>query len=97
MRDGGGVLFRHKRIGANGKPFCCLKFRTMCVDAEAKLQKLLAEDPEARAEWKRDFKLRNDPRVTALGNFLRQTSPAELPPLFTIIKGDRSLAIGRPS
>lgn len=96
MRDGGGVLFRHKRIGANGKTFCCLKFRTMCVDAEAKLQKLLAEDAEARAEWKRDFKLRNDPRVTALGNFLRQTSLDELPQLFNIIKGDMSLVGPRP-
>lgn len=95
-RDGGPILFRHKRIGANGKPFSCLKFRTMCVDAEARLQKLLAEDPEARAEWERDFKLKNDPRVTGLGNFMRQTSLDELPQLFNVIRGEMSLVGPRP-
>jgi undecaprenyl-phosphate galactose phosphotransferase len=95
-RDGGSILFRHKRIGVNGKPFCCLKFRTMCADAEERLQKLLAEDPEARAEWERDFKLKNDPRVTRLGNFMRQTSLDELPQLFNVIKGEMSLVGPRP-
>jgi Undecaprenyl-phosphate galactose phosphotransferase WbaP len=95
-RDGGPILFRHKRIGANGKPFSCLKFRTMCVDAEERLQKLLAENPEARAEWERDFKLKNDPRVTSLGNFMRQTSLDELPQLFNVIRGEMSLVGPRP-
>ncbi len=95
-RDGGPILFRHKRIGANGKSFCCLKFRTMCADAEERLQKLLAEDPEARAEWERDFKLKDDPRVTPLGNFMRQTSLDELPQLFNVIKGEMSLVGPRP-
>lgn len=95
-RDGGPIFFRHKRIGANGKPFSCLKFRTMCADAEARLQKLLAEDPEARAEWERDFKLKNDPRVTRLGSFMRQTSLDELPQLFNVIRGEMSLVGPRP-
>jgi Undecaprenyl-phosphate galactose phosphotransferase WbaP len=95
-RDGGPILFRHKRIGANGKPFSCLKFRTMCVDAEERLQNLLAADPEARAEWERDFKLKNDPRVTTLGNFMRQTSLDELPQLFNVIRGEMSLVGPRP-
>ena len=95
-RDGGSVLFRHKRIGANGKPFHCLKFRTMCPDAEARLQKLLDENPEALAEWQRDFKLKDDPRVTGLGAFMRQTSLDELPQLFNVIKGEMSLVGPRP-
>lgn len=95
-RDGGPILFRHKRIGANGKSFYCLKFRTMCVDAEQRLQKLLAEDSEARAEWERDFKLKNDPRVTSLGHLMRQTSLDELPQLFNVIRGEMSLVGPRP-
>ena len=94
--DGGCALFRHKRIGANGKTFHCLKFRTMCVDAEARLQKLLEESPEARAEWDRDFKLKDDPRVTPLGAFMRQTSLDELPQLLNVIKGEMSLVGPRP-
>jgi undecaprenyl-phosphate galactose phosphotransferase len=95
-RDGGPILFRHKRIGVNGKSFPCLKFRTMCVDAEARLQRLLAENPEARAEWERDFKLKDDPRVTPFGNFMRQTSLDELPQLFNVIRGEMSLVGPRP-
>lgn len=95
-RDGGPVLFRHKRIGANGRPFYCLKFRTMCTDAEARLQKLLAEDPEARAAWERDFKLKRDPRVTRFGDFMRRTSIDELPQLVNVIKGEMSLVGPRP-
>lgn len=95
-RDGGSVLFSHKRIGANGKPFRCLKFRTMCPDAEARLQKLLDENPEARAEWERDFKLKDDPRVTRLGAFMRETSLDELPQLLNVIKGEMSLVGPRP-
>lgn len=95
-RDGGPVLFRHRRIGANGRPFYCLKFRSMCTDAEARLQKLLAENPEARAAWERDFKLKSDPRVTPLGDFMRRTSLDELPQLINVIKGDMSLVGPRP-
>jgi undecaprenyl-phosphate galactose phosphotransferase len=95
-RDGGVVLFRHKRIGADGKFFECLKFRTMCPDAEERLKKVLSENPEARAEWERDFKLKSDPRVTRLGHFLRQTSLDELPQLINVIRGDMSLVGPRP-
>jgi exopolysaccharide production protein ExoY len=95
-RDGGPVLFGHRRIGANGQPFICWKFRSMVVDAEAALKRTLATDPEARREWERDFKLRNDPRVTRLGRFLRKSSLDELPQLFSVITGEMSLIGPRP-
>jgi Undecaprenyl-phosphate galactose phosphotransferase WbaP len=94
--DGGPALFRHRRIGADGRPFYCLKFRSMCVDAEARLKEYLANNPEAQAEWDRDFKLKVDPRITRLGNLLRRTSLDELPQLLNVIKGDMSLVGPRP-
>ncbi len=94
--DGGPALFAHKRIGANGRFFGCLKFRSMCLDAEKRLQDILERDPAARAEWERDHKLRNDPRVTAVGRFLRQTSLDELPQLINVLIGDMSLVGPRP-
>ena len=95
-RDGGPVFFGHHRIGASGQVFRCWKFRTMVVDADRVLRDLLARDPEARAEWERDFKLRDDPRITAIGAFLRKTSLDELPQLFNVLVGDMSLAGPRP-
>ena len=95
-RDGGPALFGHRRIGAGGQPFICWKFRSMVVDAEAALARTLASNPEARREWERDFKLRNDPRVTRLGRFLRKTSLDELPQLFSVITGEMSLIGPRP-
>lgn len=92
----GGALFAHKRIGRGGKPFRCLKFRTMVPDAQERLARLLETDAEARAEWARDQKLRNDPRVTRLGAFLRRTSLDELPQFFNVLKGDMSLVGPRP-
>lgn len=92
----GPVIFKHKRIGKDGKPFNCYKFRTMCVDAKQKLEVLLANDPEAREEWSRDFKLKNDPRITRSGAFLRRTSLDELPQIFNVIKGEMSLVGPRP-
>ena len=92
----GPVIFKHMRIGKNGKAFPCYKFRSMCVDAKAKLEELLETDPEAKAEWERDFKLRNDPRVTKSGAFLRKTSLDELPQIFNVLKGEMSLVGPRP-
>ena len=94
--DGGDALFGHRRIGAGGQTFRCWKFRSMVPDAEAVLADTLATDPAARAEWDKDFKLRNDPRVTPLGNFLRRSSLDELPQLFNVLKGEMSLVGPRP-
>jgi Undecaprenyl-phosphate galactose phosphotransferase WbaP len=96
MQDGGAVLYAHPRIGRDGRTFKCLKFRSMLVDSEARLRKLLAEDAEARAEWERDHKLRNDPRITPLGAFLRKSSLDELPQLFNVLVGEMSLVGPRP-
>jgi exopolysaccharide production protein ExoY len=94
--DGGPALFAHSRVGRNGEPFRCLKFRTMVMNADKVLEKVLAEDPQARAEWETDFKLRNDPRITRIGRFLRKTSLDELPQLFNVLKGEMSLVGPRP-
>lgn len=92
----GPVFFAHQRIGKQGKSFPCLKFRTMCVDADVKLQEYLAANPKARKEWEEEFKLKNDPRVTRIGHVLRRTSLDELPQLFNVLKGDMSLVGPRP-
>ena len=96
LNDGGPVLFAHRRIGLGGRPFNCLKFRSMAVDAEAQLRAHLARDPAARAEWDRDHKLSRDPRITAVGQFLRRSSVDELPQLFNVLRGDMSLVGPRP-
>jgi len=90
------VLFRHKRIGHNGRAFYCLKFRTMVQNAEQVLRDMLRDHPELRDEWTTNHKLRQDPRVTRIGRFLRLTSLDELPQLWNIIQGDMSLVGPRP-
>ena len=92
----GPVIFKHRRIGKNGKEFNCYKFRSMCVDAKERLEQLLKIDPEAKAEWEKDFKLKNDPRITKSGAFLRKTSLDELPQIFNVLKGEMSLVGPRP-
>lgn len=92
----GPVIFKHRRIGKNGKEFNCYKFRSMCVDAKEKLEQLLKTNPEAKAEWEKDFKLKNDPRITKSGAFLRKTSLDELPQIFNVLKGEMSLVGPRP-
>jgi Undecaprenyl-phosphate galactose phosphotransferase WbaP len=96
LQDGGPIVFAHRRLGKNGRYFYCYKFRSMAVDAEKRLADLLASDPAAREEWEKDHKLRNDPRVTKLGAFLRKSSLDELPQLFNVLKGDMSLVGPRP-
>ena len=95
-RDGGPALFGHKRIGQNGHRFSCLKFRSMVTNGDEVLRRHLAKNPAAMAEWKAEWKLRDDPRVTRLGHFLRKTSLDELPQLFNVLKGDMSLVGPRP-
>ena len=92
----GPVLFRHRRVGFNGKPFDCLKFRTMVTDAPERLQHLLRTNPAAAAEWAANRKLRFDPRVTAMGSILRKSSLDELPQLFNVLKGEMSIVGPRP-
>ena len=94
--EGGGAIFAHERIGRGGKPFRCMKFRTMVPDAKERLAALLESDPQARAEWEKDQKLSRDPRITRLGAFLRRTSLDELPQFFNVLKGDMSLVGPRP-
>ena len=95
-RDGGPVLFTHYRVGHEGKLFRCLKFRTMLRNSEQLLADLLRNDPQARAEWERDHKLDNDPRVTRIGRFLRRTSLDELPQLLNVLRGEMNLVGPRP-
>jgi exopolysaccharide production protein ExoY len=92
----GPALFRHRRVGFNGKYFDCLKFRTMVSDAPERLRHLLETDPTAAAEWASQRKLRYDPRVTAIGAILRKSSLDELPQLFNVLKGDMSIVGPRP-
>lgn len=96
LNSPGKVIFKHTRIGKNGKAFDCYKFRTMCMDADKKLAELLATSPAAKEEWERDFKLKDDPRVTKIGKFLRKTSLDELPQIFNVLKGEMSLVGPRP-
>ena len=96
LTSSGPVLFRQQRIGRNGRFFSCIKFRTMHVDAQQMLDSLLATDPAARAEWHHNHKLRNDPRIIGIGNFLRRTSLDELPQLFNVLAGDMAIVGPRP-
>ena len=92
----GPIVFGHKRVGQGGKEFPCYKFRSMVPNAQEALEIYLKENPEAREEWERDFKLKDDPRVTKIGKFLRKTSLDELPQLWNVLIGDMSLVGPRP-
>ena len=92
----GPVLFTHERIGLGGRKFKCLKYRSMAVDAEARLQRLLSGDARLAMQWRQAQKLRDDPRVTKAGRVLRCTSLDELPQLINVLRGDMSLVGPRP-
>jgi Undecaprenyl-phosphate galactose phosphotransferase WbaP len=92
----GPVLYGHKRVGRNNEPFKMYKFRSMRMNADKELDQLFAEHPEYRAEWEETHKLKDDPRVTAIGKFLRATSLDEVPQVLNILRGDMSLVGPRP-
>jgi Undecaprenyl-phosphate galactose phosphotransferase WbaP len=92
----GPVLYSHSRLGLDGKTFKALKFRSMVMDADKKLESLLASDPKLREEWEANQKLKDDPRVTGIGKILRRTSFDEFPQLLNIFKGEMSLVGPRP-
>ena len=94
--DGGPVFFVQERVGRGGQPFPCYKFRSMVIDAESRLRQYLTNHPELHAEYQRNFKLRDDPRVTRIGRLLRRTSLDELPQLFNVLRGQMSLVGPRP-
>ncbi|HEX4142749.1 MAG TPA: undecaprenyl-phosphate galactose phosphotransferase WbaP [Pirellulales bacterium] len=92
----GPICYSQQRIGLRGRRFKALKFRSMVTDADGKLKLYLASNAEARAEWEADHKLRNDPRITFFGRFLRKTSLDELPQLWNVLRGEMSLVGPRP-
>ncbi|WVT77522.1 sugar transferase (plasmid) [Sinorhizobium chiapasense] len=94
--DGGSVFYGHRRIGHNGKPFRCLKFRTMRADGDRILQEYLRNNPAAYEEWRATRKLQDDPRVTVVGSVLRKLSLDELPQLINILRGEMSIVGPRP-
>ncbi|MEX0280712.1 MAG: sugar transferase [Arenibacterium sp.] len=94
--DGSNPFFIQNRVGRNGRVFRIFKLRTMIPNAKAHLEDFLSKDSGARAEWEANQKLRNDPRVTSLGRFLRNSSLDELPQLINVLKGDMSLIGPRP-
>lgn len=89
----GPVFFAHKRVGKGGKTIKIYKFRSMVTNAEELIKQFT---PEQKAEYEKNFKLENDPRITKVGNFMRKTSLDELPQLINILKGDISIVGPRP-
>ena len=92
----GPILFSHRRVGQNGREFPCYKFRTMVPNSHAELQKYLKLHPEALSEWETYYKLKDDPRITRVGRWLRKYSLDELPQFLNVLKGEMSLVGPRP-
>lgn len=93
---GGPAIYKHSRVGRGGRDFKCLKFRSMVTNSDEVLREILEKDPLAKAEWDATFKLKEDPRVTAFGQFIRKTSLDELPQFWNVLVGDMSLVGPRP-
>ena len=96
LSGGSNVIYGHTRVGRKGRQFPCYKFRSMVSNSDDVLRQLLETDPEAREQWERDFKLKDDPRITRIGRFIRKTSLDELPQLWNVVKGDMSIVGPRP-
>lgn len=96
LSDRGPVFYRQQRVGRFGRPFHALKFRSMVIDADRRLREYLTAHPELHAEWKATHKLKNDPRITWIGRFLRKSSLDELPQLWNVLVGEMSLVGPRP-
>jgi len=92
----GPIFYRHNRIGKKGRTIPIIKFRSMYQDADYRLNKMLQEDKNIRREWESNFKLKNDPRITKVGKFLRRTSLDELPQIFNVLRGDMHFVGPRP-
>lgn len=92
----GKIIYYQERIGRSGAPFRCYKFRTMFPDADTRLNDILKNDPHKKLEWEQHRKLKNDPRITRIGNFLRKTSLDEFPQFWNVLKGDLSVVGPRP-
>jgi len=96
LEDWGPIFYGHPRVMESGRRFMCLKFRTMRIDADKRLTTLLEENEDLRKEWERNFKLKNDPRVTRVGWILRKTSLDELPQFINVLFGDMSVVGAHP-
>jgi lipopolysaccharide/colanic/teichoic acid biosynthesis glycosyltransferase len=96
LREGGPVLYSHRRIGLDGVMFDCLKFRTMRMDGDRRLAWVFEIDPIARADWNAHQKLERDPRVHRIGDVLRRTSLDELPQFWNVLRGEMSIVGPRP-
>lgn len=94
--DEGPMFYEHLRYGKDGKKFRIYKFRSMCIDADKRLKEYLEQNEEARKEFEENHKLKDDPRITKLGKFIRKTSIDELPQFINVLKGDMSLIGPRP-
>ena len=94
--DEGPMFYEHLRYGKDGKKFRIYKFRSMCIDADKRLKEYLEQNEETRKEFEENHKLKDDPRITKLGKFIRKTSIDELPQFVNVLKGDMSLIGPRP-
>jgi len=96
LSSSGSVFYSQERVGKNSQLFTCTKFRTMMVGADQILQDLLDQCPQQKAEFQSSFKLKNDPRITAIGKWLRMTSLDELPQFWHVLTGEMSVVGPRP-